>query len=236
MTRSFPMLSVSALFLALSLSACDGLTPGTPNPTPSASSSSSVSGSVNANVMLPDPAEIASFTNFKAVSCDQEGTLKSGTAAASKITVNNKTDATIKLYWLDFTGKRVEYSKGGIKAGGSHNQATYVTHPWLIANQNEECLGIYVPDSPSGAVLNVNKTVEVVGSGSVAGSVTGNASASFNKQQFINLMQCYKQKAPATAASVDVVLANINNIPDSAFKESTFALQINAAKAAGCVI
>ena len=242
MRQSFRVLSIASLFLALSLTACDGGTPGTPNPTPSASGSSSATkagGSVSAAVTLPDPAEIASFTNFKALSCDQEGTLKSSQAAASNIVVKNNADATIKLYWLDFNGKRVEYSKGGIKAGASHNQATYITHPWLIANQNEECLGIYVPDSTGTATLNVNKTVEVVGSGSLAagasGSVTG--STSFNKQQFINLMQCYKQTLPAAATlSIDVVLANVNNIPDSAFSEASFAPQISAAKAAGCVI
>lgn len=237
MIRSFRLLSIPALFLAMSLSACDSTTPGTP----SASADPSVSGSVNVGVTLPDPTEIASFTNFKALSCDQEGKLKSGSAAASNIVVNNKTNATIKLYWLDFEGKRVEYSKGGIKTGASHSQATYVTHPWLIANQNEECLGIYVPESSGTATLNVNKTVEVVGSGNLAGSASGNLNANlgtgFNKQQFINLMKCYKQKIPASAAlSIDLVLANVNNIPDSAFASAGFNPQITAAKAAGCVI
>lgn len=221
--------------LAVALSACDG-TPGTPtDPNASASPSTGASASVSADVILPDPTDIATFTNFKAVSCDQESSLKSSSGAASNIVVNNKTDATVKLYWLDFNGKRVEYSRGGIKAGGSHSQSTYVTHPWVITNANEECLGIYVPEDAGTATLNVNKTIDVVGSAS--GTVDANLGTGITRQQFINLMQCYKQKLPAGAtASIDVILANVGRIPDSAFAGATFDLQIQQARAAGCTI
>lgn len=229
---------LTAVAIAATLSACEGTPGSTTDPNPSASpSSSTVSGAVD--VKLPDPTDIASFTGFKAISCDQEANLKSSTGAASNIVVNNKTNATVKLYWLNTLGKRVEYSPGGIKAGASHRQATYVTHPWVITNANEECLGIYVPETSANAVLNVNKTVEVVGSGSAAlgGSSSANVTAGITRQQFINLMQCYKQKLPAGATlSIDVVLANINSIPESAFAGTSFAPQIQQAKAAGCVI
>lgn len=230
---------LAAIALMTTLSACDGIVPGTPaDPNASASPDSSVSVDSSVKVTLPNPTEIATFTGFKAVSCDQEAKLKSSTGAASKIVVNNKTDATIKLYWLDFNGKRVEYSRGGIKAGASHNQSTYVTHPWVITNANEECLGIYVPESSENAVLNINKTVEVVGSvGGSTGNISTDLTAGITRQQFINLMQCYKQKLPAGATlSIDVILANVNNIPESAFAGATFGLQIQQAKAAGCII
>ena len=98
---------LTAVALAATLSACEGTPGSTTDPNPSASpSSSTVSGSVD--IKLPDPTEIASFTGFKAVSCDQEANLKSSAGAASNIVVNNKTDATIKLYWLNTLGKRVE--------------------------------------------------------------------------------------------------------------------------------
>lgn len=229
---------LTAIAVATTLSACEGTPGSTTDPNPSASpSSNTVSGSVDTK--LPDPTDIASFTGFKAVSCDQEANLKSSTGAASNIVVNNKTDATIKLYWLNTLGKRVEYSRGGIKAGASHPQATYITHPWVITNANEECLGIYVPETTANAVLNVNKTVEVVGSASanLGGNASANVSAGITRQQFINLMQCYKQKLPAGATlSIDVVLANINSIPESSFAGATFAPQIQQARAAGCVI
>lgn len=228
---------VAAMALLATLSACDGTVPGSPtDPNASASpDSSTVTGSVN--VTLPDPTDIATFTGFKALSCDQEAELKSSNGAASNIVVNNKTDATIKLYWLNQQGTRVEYSRGGIKAGASHRQGTFITHPWVITNANEECLGIYVPETSSNAVLNVNKTVEVVGSASAGGGISTDLSGSITRQQFVNLMQCYKQKLPAGATlSIDVILANVNSIPDSAFTQANFALQIQQARAAGCVI
>lgn len=220
---------------ALILTACEAGTPGSPTE-PNASASPGASANVSAEVKLPDPTDIATFVGFKAISCDQESSLKSSQGAASNIVVNNNTDATIKLYWLDFNGKRVEYSPGGIKADASHRQGTFVTHPWVITNANEECLGIYVPETTSTATLNVNKTVDVVGS--VSGNVSGAVSSSgITRQQFINLMQCYKQKLPAGATlSIDVILANVNSIPDSAFAGATFDLQIQQARAAGCTI
>jgi von Hippel-Lindau disease tumor supressor len=235
--------TVALMTTLTTLTACDGTVPGSPDPNPSASpSSSTVTGSVD--VKLPDPTDIATFTGFKALSCDQEANLKSSTGVASNIVVNNKTDATIKLYWLNHQGERKEYSPGGIKAGATYRQGTFVTHPWVITNANEECLGIYVPESPNNAVLNVNKTVEVVGSGSLSGGTGGisggvatDLTAGITRQQFINLMQCYKQKLPAAATlSIDVVLANINSIPDSAFTGANFAVQIQQARAAGCTI
>lgn len=235
------LLTLAACLATLTaVSACGVTLPTDPPADPSASPDANTSTTVDANasveVKLPDPTEIATFTNFKAVSCDQEASLKSSTGAASNIVVNNETDATIKLYWLDFNGKRVEYSRGGIKAGATHRQSTFVTHPWVITNANEECLGIYIPESSGSATLNVNQTVDVVGSAS--GALNTDISAEgITRQQFINLMQCYKQKLPAgTTASVDVILANVNLIPDSAFAGATFALQIQQARAAGCVI
>ena len=228
---------LAAVALVATLGACDGTVPGSPtDPNASASpDANTVTGSVN--IKLPDPTEIATFTGFKAVSCDQEAELKSSNGAARNIVVNNKTDATIKLYWLDREGKRVEYSRGGIKAGATHRQGTFVTHPWVITNANEECLGIYVPETSENAVLNVNKTVEVVGSGSLNGGLNTDLSGSITRQQFINLMQCYKQTLPAAATlSIDVILANVNRIPDSAFTQANFALQIQQARAAGCTI
>ncbi len=230
---------MSACLLAsvLSLSACGegGDMPGTSaSPDPSASANASVDAS--ASVTLPDPTEIATFTGFKALSCDQEDSLKSSNGPASRVVINNKTDARIKLYWLNRQGERVEYSPGGIAAGASHIQGTFVTHPWVITNEKEECLGIYVPEDSSGATLNVNKNVENVGvtvggSASTGGSVSAGG---IGRAGFVSLMNCYKQKQPFVAPQIDLVLARTATLPDSAF--AGFDTQINAARALGCTI
>ncbi len=54
----------------------------------------------------------------------------------------NKTSGAVKIYWLDYTGKRVLYKTLG--AGASYVQQTWVTHPWVAINAAGACIGYVI--------------------------------------------------------------------------------------------
>lgn len=201
--KSAVLLLTSAL--VLSLSACIPGFPGSsssPSDNPSASPSSGLSLDANLGVSLPDPASIATFTGLKAVSCSEEANLKSTQGAATTVKFQNKSDARIKLYWLDFNGKRVEYAKPGINAGASHSQGTFVTHPWLIANEQDQCMGIYVPTDTGTVTLDINQSV-TVSSGTTASS--GDA----NEDRVRRGIECLKAKGDTSNATAIQGILNL---------------------------
>lgn len=113
----------------------------------------------SADVKIPSPEEIASFTGMKASACSEEGSLKSQQGAATSVKFTNSSDAQVTVYWLNAQGQRKEYKK--LAAGQSYTQATYVTHPWLIANAQDQCLGIYTSTSPDAVSLDIQQSVEL---------------------------------------------------------------------------
>ena len=58
----------------------------------------------------------------------------------------NKTAGTVKVYWLDYSGKRVYYYT--LAPGASYSQRTYATHPWVILNTAGACVGYVVAPHP----------------------------------------------------------------------------------------
>jgi von Hippel-Lindau disease tumor supressor len=50
----------------------------------------------------------------------------------------------IKIYWLDYKGKRVLY--GTLKPSEELQLTTYLTHPWLITDSDDNAKSIYFPD------------------------------------------------------------------------------------------
>lgn len=89
-------------------------------------------------------------TTFGELSCDQEGKLKSGTGKSINVTFANNTGKNIKIYWLDFNGKRVAYNKNLLDKA-TFTQQTFITHPWLIADSDDKCIKILAPDA-SGTI------------------------------------------------------------------------------------
>jgi hypothetical protein len=76
--------------------------------------------------------------------CAQEWDLRSleGRASTSVTFVNNSR-GMIRTYWIDYQGRRVFYAE--IPPGGSYVQQTFLTHPWVVTNSQEDCLGVYMP-------------------------------------------------------------------------------------------
>ena len=88
------------------------------------------------------------------VSCSQEKILRSlGTNMSTSITFTNKTDYVIRIYWLNFSGDRVLY--GTLNSGQILSQQTYITHPWVVTNNSDQCLAIYMP-MPYAQYVDVN--------------------------------------------------------------------------------
>lgn len=146
------------------------------NASAGANGSSSTSGSASANasasVTLPDPLEIATLSGLKASQCNEEGTIRSASGEATTIRFTNSAEGRVTVYWLDRQGSRVEYKK--LAKGESYTQPTFVTHPWLIANEQDQCMGIYLPEQGGTVSVDVKKTVTLSGGSS---TVTGNLSA-----------------------------------------------------------
>ena len=60
------------------------------------------------------------------------------------ITFANGSGQTIKIYWIDFDGKRVLYMT--LQNGEAYTQQTFLTHPWLITDENDNAWSLHYPD------------------------------------------------------------------------------------------
>lgn len=83
--------------------------------------------------------------------CAGESQLRSKSAdTPSNITFLNQKSTPIKLYWLDYAGTRVYYQD--LAAGETTTMNSFMTHPWVITDPSQVCLGIFVSDTKTGAV------------------------------------------------------------------------------------
>jgi hypothetical protein len=46
------------------------------------------------------------------------------------------------VYWLDFSGARQLY--GVMQPGQRASMQTYVSHPWVVADASDTCLGTFM--------------------------------------------------------------------------------------------
>lgn len=91
--------------------------------------------------MAPAPAPPAA-----SIECKEEGTLRSLEAnVQTSMVFTNKESQPIRVYWLDYDGKRILYETLG--TGQVFSIQTYVTHPWLITDAKDNCKAIYMPTS-----------------------------------------------------------------------------------------
>jgi hypothetical protein len=91
---------------------------------------------------------------LKSQSCSAENNLRS---LYSQISTNirfiNQKTFRVKVYWIDFTGKRQHYFD--LEPNEVRDQQTYVTHPWLIteAGDNQPCINVFFPNEKLGIVI-----------------------------------------------------------------------------------
>jgi VHL beta domain len=88
------------------------------------------------------------------MSCEEEKDLYSisGDVETSIEFVNRKS-FILKVYWLDYSGKRQHYFD--LRPNQVRVQKTFVSHPWLITGSEHEvnnCFGIFLPTEKYGVV------------------------------------------------------------------------------------
>lgn len=63
----------------------------------------------------------------------------------------NQRRRSVHLWWRDFQGRRISY--GSLPPGQNMQMTTYVTHPWVITDeQSGAVLGIWMPASVPGVI------------------------------------------------------------------------------------
>ncbi len=81
-----------------------------------------------------------------AAKCIAESISKSTSGKlTTEITFDNQLKKPVKIYWLNYSGERVFYRQ--LQSKESYTQQTYVTHPWVVTDVGDACLGVYYPDS-----------------------------------------------------------------------------------------
>lgn len=65
----------------------------------------------------------------------------------SEITFANRSEVTIDVYWLNYSGGRVFYYT--LASGQSYLQRTWLTHPWVAVDRSGTCHGYTLSDTLS---------------------------------------------------------------------------------------
>ena len=73
------------------------------------------------------------------------GLKSTGWSVRLQLVIHNRREETIQFWWVDYAGNPVLY--GVIPSGGSINQFTFGTHPWLITKTNGELITSVIPNT-----------------------------------------------------------------------------------------
>jgi hypothetical protein len=82
-----------------------------------------------------------------------KGVRSLNSAVAAKITFVNKSGQPIKVYWIDFNGNRKLYQT--LENNRFYEQQTFMTHPWLVTDKDDNAWDTYYPEARP-------RTVEIV--------------------------------------------------------------------------
>lgn len=81
---------------------------------------------------------------FAQSGCEGERGAKSEeSSAATQVVFNNRSAKTMKVYWLDYDGRRTFYADVG--PGKLYSQDTYMTHPWVVTDNAKRCVMMFRP-------------------------------------------------------------------------------------------
>jgi len=127
----------------------------------------------------PDAVPIRTVDGVEEYACSGEGRIKSSQGTSIYMDFVNQRGSNINVYWLNHNASRVTY-KANLATTQTHNQQTFVTHPWLITDNTGACLGIYRPVTASKKTITF-KANEVVLAGAAAPVDTGNTDTCASK-------------------------------------------------------
>ena len=67
--------------------------------------------------------------------------------------MTNKWDQPVRIYWLDYEGKRKPWSDTTVQPGGIRTcHQTYEGHAWLFTDKTGKALGIYTLGPKTAAI------------------------------------------------------------------------------------
>ncbi|MBW4621327.1 MAG: DUF3110 domain-containing protein [Cyanosarcina radialis HA8281-LM2] len=101
----------------------------------------------------PLPNSISS-NKLETLSCEDEGKLRSPSSEIStNIQLINRKKFRVKVYWIDFQGKRQHYFD--LEPNETRDQQTFVSHPWIVteAGDNQPCIKIFLPNEKPKTVI-----------------------------------------------------------------------------------
>lgn len=129
------------LCLAITIAACGGDSPTTgPDPVQAAPQPQATGAA--------DVPTAGSPGELTARSCADERSLRSVEGRTlSEIVFVNLSSGQRKVYWLNYSGQRQLYNT--LAPQRQYTQPSYLTHPWVVTDASDTCLGIYVPESQS---------------------------------------------------------------------------------------
>jgi hypothetical protein len=81
-------------------------------------------------------------------SCREVGTARSSSGQdRTTITFKNERGLPVRLCWINYAGARRLCRR--LANGETHEQPTFLTHPWVVTDLNHTCIGLYWPSSPA---------------------------------------------------------------------------------------
>lgn len=82
------------------------------------------------------------FVALQKLPPEKERSLRAYAGVPVSVVFINRTDRTVHVYWLDYKGQRKSY--GAIPPGGRQVQNTFSTHPFVITDEDDRGLVIFV--------------------------------------------------------------------------------------------
>jgi hypothetical protein len=87
----------------------------------------------------------AALADGKKHPAEEKGLKSTSGDVEASVKFVNKSKQTVKVYWLDYDGERKLYQT--LKEDESYDQMTYLTHPWLVTDENDNAWYVYFPDA-----------------------------------------------------------------------------------------
>ena len=115
------------------------------------------------------------------ISCLDQATLRSTAAGRPAIItfVNNSRHAA-NIYWIDYAGKRAQHFY--VTPGSVISRNTLVTHPWVIADDHDNCLGVAFanPSTPNVEITDSAVVLSRTSGPALADNPAGGESGNFS--------------------------------------------------------
>jgi hypothetical protein len=100
---------------------------------------------------MPRTFELPVVVHPKRHAAELNGTKSIDSKVETSITFENRSKRTIKVHWLDFEGNR--QLKRTVAPGATYaSQRTFLTHPWLVTDQDDNPWHVYYPDAQPRSV------------------------------------------------------------------------------------